>query len=167
MKLSFKKFKIKEKVWSLRQDYRILDENDNLLYRTDGSKFSFKNKTVLLDASGEEIVRIEKKLLTMRPTYLIIKEGQPLFKIVKRFTLKPRIIVESLTDSDAFLVEGNLWGNEYRFVANDEEFAFVSKDIWKLADTYGIAMHPDSREDINLAVILIIDMIKDEQEQAA
>ena len=165
--MSFKKFKIKEKVWSLRQDYQILDENDNLVYRTDGSKFSFKKKTVLFDSSDQEVIRIEKKLFTVRPTYLIIKDGVPLYKIVKRFTLKPRIIVESLTESDAFIVEGNLWGNEYRFVTEDEEFAFVSKDIWKLADTYGIAMHPDSREEINIAVILIIDMIKDEQEQAA
>ena len=161
--MSYRKFKIKKKIWSVKGHYQVFDEQDRLVYETRGNSWMQSNFS-FTDASGSEIFHLRRKMLSLRHTFFLSNGSEELFKVFKTFKLKPEIFVENLIDPDAFYIEGNLWASEFRFFREEEEFAFVSKDIWKLADTYGVAIKDGREEALILALVIIINIIKDIQQ---
>lgn len=151
---------------SLKGDYRVYDESENEVYRAEGQTFSMSNKYIFQDSNGETIFEFRQKVLSLKPTFFITRDGQDILKIQKTFGFKPEIFVEYLLDTDAFYVSGNIWGSEYKFFKEGREFAYVAKDIWKLADTYGVAVEEGQDATIVLAVVVIIQIIKDADQGA-
>ena len=156
--MTFKKFKIKGKFLSLHGHYTIYDAEDNIIYTVTGKAFS--RKFSMLNQDGEEVLKIKRKLFALRFTYFIFHDDIPVFKIVKSLGFKPTIFVESLTDPDAFLVQGNIWDSEYAFYQGDSEFAYVSKKMWSIGGVYGIAIAEGWNEELALAMVVIIDVIR-------
>ncbi len=159
--MSYKKFKIKKNMWSLKGNYHVVNEQDVEILHAEGKPLSLRKKYIVKNVEGEELFYIRQKLLTFQPTFFISKNGKDLFKIVKSFSFKPEIFVESLEDPDAFYVEGNFWGFEFKFFQDGREFAYVSKDIWKMTDTYGVAIEDGKDDQLILTVVIIINIIKD------
>ena len=156
--MEFKKYKVKGKLFSIFGKYEISDENDHISY-TAKSNF-FQTKVPLLDDLGHEVLTIRRKVLSLRYTYFIERDGAPLYKVVKTLGLKPTVFIESLSQPDAFLVEGNIWGTEYAFYKENEEFAYVSGKMFSLPGLYGVAIKEGEDPRIVLALVLIIDLIK-------
>ena len=156
--MEFKKYKVKGKLFSIFGKYEIRDEHDHIVY-TAKSNF-LQTKVPLIDDLGHEVLVIKRKLFALRYTYFIEKRGEPLFKVVKTLGLKPTVFIESLSQPDAFLVEGNIWGTEYAFYKEDEEFAYVSGKMFNLPGLYGVAIKDGEDKDAVLALVLIIDLIK-------
>ena len=88
-----------------------------------------------------------------------------MFRIWRTFGLKAEIFVESLIENDAFVIQGNIWSSEFSFYRNDEEFAHVSRNIWKIPDVYGVAIEKNADHEIVLAMVIIIDLIKDRRKR--
>lgn len=159
--MNYNKYKIKKNMWSLKGDYRAYDEHDNELYHVEGQALSFNSKFRFLNSKGEELFKIRRKVFTFKPTFYISNDDQDILKIVKTFSFKPKIFVEYLAEQDAFYIEGNIWGNEFKFYKDSREFAYVTKDIWKMTDIYGVAVEEQEGESLILAVVVIINIIKD------
>ena len=87
-----------------------------------------------------------------------------LFK--NRISIPPEIFVESLQDSDAFYVRGNLWGHEYDFFKGDEKFASVTKKFPSFKDQYSVSISPGNDDALVLTVVLIIDIMKDKKKKS-
>lgn len=156
--MEFKKYKIKGKVFSFFGEYTISDEGDNLCY-TAKSNF-LQTKMPLINSMDEEVLMIRRKLFAFRYSFFIEKDGQPIFRVVKSFGFKPQIIIESLIEPDAFVVQGNIWATEYAFYRENKEFAFVSHKIFSIRGLYGLALDPAEDEQLVIALVLIIDLIK-------
>ncbi len=162
--MDYNKFKIKKNIWSLKGDYKIYDEHEHVQYYVKGENPFLRSKFSFCDSDDEVLFNIRRKLLSLRHTFYIAKDGIDVIKIVKTLGIRPKIFVEHLIDPDAFYVEGNIWGLNYKFYQGGEEFAMVSKDLWKLIDTYGVVVKQDADESLVLAVVTIINIIKDIQE---
>ena len=156
--MEFKKFKITGKSFTLRGNYTIHDDNDKEVYTVKGSPFL--RKFTMFNTLGEEVLQIRRKVFSLRFTYFIYKDDQQMFKIVRALGFRPSIFVESLIESDAFVMQGNVWDSEYAFYQEDKEFAYVSKKMWSLSGNYGVAIAQGWEEDIVLAMVIIIDVIR-------
>ena len=65
-------YKIKEKFFSIHQEYNIKDENDVICYTIKGKFFSFGDKLTMTDAkTGEEVCKIEQKGTCVRRWVII------------------------------------------------------------------------------------------------
>ncbi len=158
--MDFRKYRIKEKMWSFNDEYKIYDQNEMLAYVAKGKKFVFKKHLVFSDWQGKELFMIRQKMWTFKFTFFLQKEDRDLCKVIRNFSLKPVIEVHSLDEDYNLTVRGNLWGNQYHFYHGEDEIAFVSKDLWKLAGHYGVAIREDQHDAKILATVVIIDIIQ-------
>ena len=61
------KFYIKQKVFSLRDSFSIMDESQNELYSVKGKFISIQNKLELLNMNGSQVLNSKKKLFKIFP----------------------------------------------------------------------------------------------------
>lgn len=163
--MNFIKYKVKQKIFSFNPRYIISDADDRLVATVSLKPFSFSQRATLYNESGEVVYQLSRKPFSFRSTYFITKDGRQFFRIFKTFGFKPKIFVEALEKPDAFMIQGNIWHSEYSFYKNDKEFAYVSRDLWKLADTYGVAIKEDEDHYLILSMAIVIALINHRRKQ--
>ena len=164
--MNFSKYKISGKVWSLKYEYDITDEHERSIMTTSGKMFSLAQEVDIKDENGIPKFKIKQNWKKLRPTYSLSKGDEEIAVVTKRLTLKPKIEVKGISSNFNYEIRGNLWLNDYRFLKDDEEVAIVSRDIWKLQGSYGIAIKDEEPADLILAVVIVIELIR-HSEQAA
>ena len=127
--MNYRKFEIKEKLWSWTDEFTIYDDQGIPAYRAKGRKFSFVKELSFYDGQGNYLFTLKQKIWAWRPTFIIEEDGMEICRVVKKYTFKPTIVVDFPGTENDILVKGNFWGNEYKFFKNGEEYAIVSKDI--------------------------------------
>ena len=153
------RYVMKQKLFTLTDDYAIADEGGNDAYFVKGKLLSFGKNLSFQDMNGTEITHIQQKLLNWGPTYEIQHNGE-LEAVVKKelFTLFHCVFhVEDTPGHDALTAEGNFNDHEYVFSRAGGPVATVSKQWFTFADTYGVEV--DDREDavLVLACTVVID----------
>lgn len=164
--MSFLKYRIVERFMRFKKRFLITDEEDRLIGYVSKHPFSLRKKATLFDESDIPRLIIYKKPFSFRSTYFIEKEEQRIFRVFKTIGFRASIFVESLIAPDAFMIQGNIWYSEYAFYKNDQEFAHVSRDIWKIPDNYGVAIKEDEEDHLLiLALVIVIDLIHDSRKK--
>lgn len=159
-----KKFQIEEKIFKFPKKYIINDDRGNLSYYAVGKVFSPWDETTFYDSFDEEIFKFKRKIFSWKTTFFILKDGKPVYKMfAKLVEVRPTMYVESLTESDAFFIEGDLLRKEYNFYREEKKFASVSKEFFSLADIYGVEVNDNEDVQLVLAVVVIIDLIRDKK----
>jgi uncharacterized protein YxjI len=153
------RYVMKQKFWSWGDDFTIRDEQGRELFRVDGRAFSWGDKLSFQDMQGRELAFIRQKLLSWGPTYEIESNGQLLAVVKKKhFTfLRCRFTVD-VPGPDDLEASGNFFDHEYTFERGGETVARVSKEWFKLSDTYGVEI-TGSDDVLILASAVVIDMV--------
>ncbi len=83
------RYAMKQKVFCLGDDYRILDQDGRDVYLVDGKAFVLlHNRLVFLDMAGNELAEIRQRLLSWGPSYDILRAGEVAATLSKHlFTL--------------------------------------------------------------------------------
>lgn len=154
------RFTIKEKFFSLGQNFAIRDEKGNVAYKVEGKLLSIKDRLTVKDASGATVARIEQKLLALVKSYRIIKDGSAIATIKKRpFTiLRDRFIID-VPGPDDMIVTGALLDHDYTIARGRATVATVSKKWVSLTDTYGIEIADGEDPLLPLAAAIVIDLV--------
>jgi len=158
--MSFVKYKVQEHFFSRKKGYTITDESGRLIGTVKRHFFSPVKRATFLNEAEDEVLTISRKLFSFRKTHFIQKKGIDVFRIFRTFSLKPTVFVESLTQPDAFAIQGNIWSSEYAFYKNNAEFAYVSRNIWKLQDAYQVAIQEDEDQYLVLALVIVLSLMR-------
>src|SRR5690349_15076902 len=70
------RYAIREKFIHLGEDSDITDESGNAVFHVDGKVFTIHDRLVVRDMRGEEVANIHRRLIALRPTYEIERQGQ-------------------------------------------------------------------------------------------
>jgi uncharacterized protein YxjI len=111
---------------------------------------------VLLDASGQEVAKIQERKLRVRDTMVIEQPGgnatvrKALIGLRDRF----KIDVDGGPDLSA---HGNLFDHEYEIERDGDTVATISKKWFRIRDTFGVEIMPDQNEARILAIVVCID----------
>jgi uncharacterized protein YxjI len=150
---------MKEKLIAMGQDFVIQDESGRDAWFVDGKAFSFGDKLVFKDMSGNELARIEQKLLAWGPTYEIYRGGQQVATVKKSlFTLFRSRFSVDVPGPDDLEAQGDFLDHEYTFTRGGQTVAQVSKRWLSLRDTYAIDVAPGEDDVLLLACAVVIDM---------
>ena len=146
MKLLFK-----QRFFSWFDSYDIYDENGNTLYSVEG-QLAWGHCMKIYDAHQNEIGMIQQKILTFLPKFEIYIHGSYVGCISKEFTFfKPVYDI----DYNGWRVEGDFFEWDYHIIDNRGDFiATVSKELFKLTDTYVIDVNDP--EDVLGALLLVL-----------
>jgi uncharacterized protein YxjI len=152
------KFYIKQKVFSIRDKFKVLDENQNEMYQVGGKLFSIGNKMELLDMDGNQVLNSKAKILTFMPTnYIFTPDGDEVATIKRKFGFKPNFTVEA--QGRDYRVEGSFWGHSFGIFDGDKEVASISKKVISWGDTYEIDILDSINKELFLYIVIIIDQV--------
>lgn len=161
------RYVIREKFFHLGEDSQITDETGTPLFEVDGKILSLHNTLVMRDMQGQEVARIQHKLIALRPTYEIQRPGAGNTEIRKRFInlLHDRYVIDVPGPNDMEL-EGSILEHNFTIRQGGEVVAVVSKQWISLTDTYGVAISPGQDDVLILASILALDLAEDAERRS-
>jgi len=153
------RYTMKEKLIALGEDFMIQDENGRDVYFVDGKAFSIGDKLVFKDMAGNELARIEQKLLAWGPTYEIYRDGRHVATVKKSlFTLLRCKFTVDVPGPDDLEAQGDFLDHEYEFMRDGHTVASVSKRWFSITDTYGVDIADGEDPVLILASAVVVDM---------
>ncbi len=158
------RYMMKQKFWSLGNDFTIKDEHGQDVLLVDGAAFSWGDKLSLQDMSGNELAHIAQKLLSFKPRYKIFRDGREFAEVVKEISWFKSKFTLDVPGPNDYSITGSFWQHEYVFQRGGRDVARVSKEYFRMSDTYGIDI-VDGEDDVAiLATCVVIDLVcHDEQ----
>jgi uncharacterized protein YxjI len=156
--MHFDKFAFKNTGWFKTGNFQIIDHNNVLAYRVKSNIWQFKKVFFLVSANNDPIYKIASKS-SLNTSYLIYEKDTLVAEINKPFSWTNQMIEINTSITEPFIVKGNIWGNEYQFQRNDDDFAMVSYNLWS-AGELGVAIKKGEIIPLVLAVVVIIAFLK-------
>ncbi|GAA2575077.1 LURP-one-related/scramblase family protein [Winogradskya consettensis] len=157
---------IREKFFSIGDDFDVLDEHGTKLYRVDGKVFSVRDKVVIEDPSGNEVASVHRHLVALRPTYEIKIDGETAAEVRKKlFTPFRDKFTIDVPGPDDLEMKGNLLDHEYIIELGGEEVAAVSKRWLTIRDTYAVQISAGIEPLLIIGAVLALDLAMEREEK--
>ena len=153
------RYLMKQKLFSLGDDFIIRDEEGHDAFFVDGKVFCLGNQLSFQDMEKNELAYIKQKLLTLGQTYEIYRSGE-LAAVVRKslFTFIHCNFTVDVPGPDDLVATGSFTDHEYTFNRGDECVATVSKRWFSFTDTYGVEIADGEDDILLLACTVVIDM---------
>lgn len=152
------RYKMRQKMISIGEDFTIEDEHGNVAYRVDAKVMRVRETFVLEDANGKEVATIREKKLSLHDSMNVLRDGDVVATITKAWFAPFRDKFEIDVKGGKTLVgRGNVLDHEYEITRGDEVVARISKKWFTLTDTYGIDIAAGQDEALILAAAVAID----------
>lgn len=156
------RFYIKQKVFSLKDRFRIMDETQQELYSVEGKFISIQNKLALNNMDGSQVLNAKRKMFALFPRYdIFTPHSEHLATIQKKFALRPKFSV--YVGNEELQVEGSFFGHSFGVLRNGTEVASIQKKVISWGDTYEINILDELNTELYLFIVIIIDQIIHEQ----
>ena len=145
---------IKQKVWSWKDKFTVLDESGDDRYAVEGEFFSFGKKLHVHDHNGDEVLYIEQELFHWMPCFKVYVGGQEMATVQQKFSwFRPKYEISG----PDWTVEGSFWEHEYEVLSEDGCVVHISKELMTWGDSYMLDIAEPENELQALAVVLCID----------
>ncbi|MEU8817179.1 LURP-one-related family protein [Actinoplanes sp. NPDC048796] len=150
---------IKERFFSIGDDFDVEDENGNRVYHVDGKVFSVRNRVVIEDANGDEVASVHRHLVALRPTYEIRIGGEKAAEVRKKlFTPFREKFTIDVPGPDDLEMKGDLLDHEYVIEQDGREVAAVSKRWLTIRDTYAVQVSDGVDPLLIIGSVLALDL---------
>jgi len=150
---------IREKFFSIGQDFDITDEHGRTVLRVDGKALSLRDRLVLRDPDGREVAEVRRKLVATRPTYEVEIGGEEVARIrKKRFSPFVERYTVDIPGPDDLELVGNLLDHDFTVRRGDAVVATVSKALFSMRDTYAVDVADGEDHLLILASVLALDL---------
>jgi uncharacterized protein YxjI len=150
---------IRERLFSIGDDFDILDEHGEKVLHVDGKVLSVRNKVVIEDLSGAEVASVHRQLVALRPTYEVRIGGEKAAEVRRKlFTPFREKFTIDVPGPDDLEMRGNLLDHEYTIDRGGREVAAVSKRWLTVRDTYAVQLAADQDPLLILGSVLALDL---------
>jgi len=150
--------KFRQRVFSWFDTYDITDGIGATVFSAKGKFSLWGHKLLILDNNGQEIGMLKECRMRIRPQFKVFVNGVLLGKIIKRISLfRPKFKFTF----NPWEVKGNLFAFDYQIVDGQRVVATVSKELFRLSDTYMIDVNDPKDALLALMVVLGIDIAKE------
>ncbi len=158
------RYVIRERFFRLGEDSDISDEAGRPVYFVDGKVLTMRDTVVMRDLAGNEVAKVVRKLIALRPTYHITRHGEELAEIRKRIfsPFVDRFTIDVPGPDDLYAI-GSLLEHDYRIERDNHVVATVSKRWISLTETYGVEIAEGEDEVLILASVLAFDLAQDRE----
>ena len=155
---------IKQRIFAWGDTYDVYDETEQPRYYVKGKVFSIGHQIHVFDKrTNEEVGAIKQKIFSFLPKFEIVINGQIVGTITRQFHLfrhKYRV------DFRDWEVDGDFIGWDYVAHRGEYEVLRVTKRFFTWSDTYAIEYHNPADEIPALLLVLAIDAVNSDQENA-
>jgi uncharacterized protein YxjI len=156
------RYRMRQKLVSFGDDYWIENGLGQRAFFVDGKALRVRNHLILKDLQGSELATIQEKVMHIKDTYSIHRNGNEVATVKKALIspLRDRFEVH-VKDGKDMEAHGNIVDHEYEIHEGHDKVAEISKKWFRVADTYGVDIAPGVDEVLILAITVVIDMMTD------
>jgi len=152
------KFYIREKIFSIGDNFSIKDVSGNDVFNVEGKIFSMGNKLRIYDMYNNEMVYIEQKLFKLLPEYNIYLKGNYAARVKKEFTFfSNRFDIDSSMGN--YEIDGDFFAHDFSITKNGSTVAEINKKWVSWGDTYEINISEQENYAFILALVIVIDQV--------
>jgi uncharacterized protein YxjI len=155
------RFRMREKLLSIGDDFWIEDEAGNRAYRVDGKAARLRETILLKDAEGREVAKIQERKLSIRDKMAIERDGETIATVHKALVgIRDRFAID-VEGGDGLKAHGNIVDHEYEIEREGETIARVSKKWFRVRDSYGVELRAGEDEGVLLAAVVALEALTD------
>lgn len=155
------KLYIKQNFFSVDGSSKVLDINGAEKYCCEAESVYPGRKVHLYDLSGKEISVVEERYSDMVKEYFIHIDGKTATQVDERFSLfKEKYQAEGF----GWEITGDFFARRFSIIKNGKCVASVSKKLLSLGDCYEIDIEDEKDETKAIAIVIIIDFIRESRE---
>jgi uncharacterized protein YxjI len=149
---------MRQKLFSIGEDFWIETDAGEPAYKVDGQALSFHNTFILEDASGAALLKAGRELLQLRETMEIERDGSTVATIKKAmFVLLGERFEIELGGGGQLTATGSISNHEYRIERGGTTIATISRHWFTLPQTFGIEIADGEDDALLLAISACID----------
>lgn len=155
------RYKMREKMVSIGDDFWIENEQGQKAFKVDGKALRVRQTLQFEDAHGNELAKIQERMLRVKDSMAIEGPNGENLATVKKAIVTPvrdRWVVKIKNGPD-LEVKGNILDHEYSIGEGRDKVAEVSKKWFRIRDSYGVSIDPGQEDVIILAVTVCIDQM--------
>ena len=154
------RYQLREQMFAIGDDYWIEAEDGRRLFKVDGKALRLRKTLVLKTPEGAEVLTIRKKLLALRDTMEIERDGSAVATVTKALfsPLVERYSV-ALTVGEDMEAKGNIVDHEYSITRGRDNVARISKRWFRMRDVYGIEVAEGEDDALILAFAVCVDQM--------
>lgn len=152
------RYKLRQRLISIGEDFTIDDEQGNTVYTVDGKVMTIRETFVIQDRAGNEVATIREKKLAIRDSMAILRGGDTIATIKKALfsPFRDKFTVE-VEGGEDLVAQGQILEHEYEIQRGGDTVARVSKHWFSLTDTYGVETVAGEDDGLILAIAVAID----------
>lgn len=148
------KYLVRDKLFSIGDDYWIEDERGQHAFLVDGKALRLRDTLELKDPAGRVLITLRKKLLSLRDAMTIERGGETLATIrKKRLSLLRNHYRVTLVEGTELDVSGRILDREFTVEYDGELLAHISRQWFRVRETYAVNV---VREDADAALLIAI-----------
>ena len=155
---SGRRFKMKERMISVGDDYWIEDESGERAFKVNGKVARIRDSWVLEDVRGNEVASIRERKLSVRDAIKIEFGGQEATVKKAMIGFRDRFHVD-VEHGEDLTVKGNIVDHDYEIERDGKKIAEVSKKWLRARDTYGVEVLNVADTVLVLAVTVAVDAL--------
>lgn len=152
------RYKMRQKLISLGEDFTIEDESGKPAFEVDGKVFRVRETFELKDLHGNVVATIRGKLISLRSKMDILRGDETVATVTKAFfaPLRAKFHV-GIPGGDDMNIVGSILDHEYTIQRGEKTVGQVSKRWFTFADTYGIDVAGGEDDALVLAIAVALD----------
>jgi uncharacterized protein YxjI len=165
--MSGMRYQVREKVFSIGDDFWVTDEQGNDAFLVDGKALRLRQTFELKDRSGAVVATVRKKLVSIHDSMDIERDGAVVATVKKALfsPLHHKSVVE-LPGGVQLEAVGNILDKEFEIRSGGMVLAQISRSWFRIRDTYGVDVAPGQDDALILSIAVCLDRIHhDEQQQ--
>jgi uncharacterized protein YxjI len=149
---------IKQKVFSIKDKFDVLNANQEPVFSVEGKMFSLKNKLEFSNMRGEVLFYAEKQLFKLFPEYHIFNNhGEQVAIVKKKFGFTPKYDV--MEGNNTIQVQGNFIAHSFQISKNGQMAASIQKKLISWGDSYMIDIADEGSSVLYLFITIVIDQV--------
>ncbi len=161
------KLYMKQKMFSLKQDFSIYDSQDVPYFRVEGKLFSLGRQLTIYNArTNEELAYIKEEFFTLLTRMAVYRDDELVANVKQKFSFfRNNFEIQEI----GWHIEGDFWGYNY-VIKNQEDqiIARIQQKLFSWVDTFEFDIADDQVDPVTVvAVILAIDACRDKQNSGA
>lgn len=153
---------IKNKMFSIRGNSTVKDENEVDRYVVKGSVVSLRKKKRVYDMEGNLLYTVKNKLIKwfMNSCYIYDSEGNKIARIKQKFKMfKKEFTLKGYADE--IEIKGDFVQHCLDIYKNGEKIGEAGKKFFALVDSFRLDCYKDEDAPLLVALVIAIDNIND------
>lgn len=155
------RFKMKEKIFDIGDDYWVETMKGRRAFKVDGKMLHLRNTLRLEDPRGQELYQVQSRVISVKDKMAVANPRGREVAVIKHALISPLRdrMTANMDGGPDIDIRGNLLNHEYTMERRGKRVAEVSKRWIAIRDTYTVEIDPGEDDALILALTVVVEQM--------